>query len=224
MPHTNDTLKSETETFINWANGNLHTILTLDLTASFEDLRPLGKMIGDASVVSLSEPAHYSLEPLQFRNRVVRYLIEECGFTDVALESGVVEGRLLYDYVRGAQDDFAAAISDGLSWTFDRLTENEDLVRWMRHYNDAKPKEQMVHLYGMDVPGSPANTFANRGVDTALVEALRFVARVEPTEAAPLIQRCMPILELLDDEVLKAGNGTGYLQLPNEDRVPGRGV
>jgi erythromycin esterase-like protein len=130
----------------------------------------------------------------------------------------LVEGRLLYDYVRGAHDDFDAAISDGLSWTFDRLAENEDLVRWMRRYNDGRPPEQKLHLYGMDVPGSPGNTDANRHLDTALVEALHFVARVEPAEAAALIQRCEPFLELLTEEVLKDDNGAGYLRLPDAQR------
>ena len=59
-------------------------------------------MIGDKPLVALSEGIHFAAEPLEFRNRVLQYPVERKGFTAIAIESGVVEGRVVYDYVHGA--------------------------------------------------------------------------------------------------------------------------
>jgi len=60
-------------------------------------------MIGNSRIVAVSEAVHAARQPLEFRNRLIKYLVEEMGFTAIALESGVVEGRLLNDYVRHGQ-------------------------------------------------------------------------------------------------------------------------
>src|SRR5687767_7224396 len=79
--------------------------------SSWEDLAPLGEMIRDATVVALSEGVHGGAEPLEFRNRVLQYLVREKGFTAIAIESGIVEGRMVHDYVRGGPGDLASALS-----------------------------------------------------------------------------------------------------------------
>jgi len=49
----------------------------------------------------LSEGVHGAAEPLEFRNRVLQYLVEAKAFTAIAIESGIVESRTVHDYVRG---------------------------------------------------------------------------------------------------------------------------
>lgn len=48
-------------------------------------------MIGKARVVALGEPMHGAHEPMAFRNRLIRFVVEQMGFTAVALESGFTE-------------------------------------------------------------------------------------------------------------------------------------
>jgi erythromycin esterase-like protein len=141
-------------------------------------------MIGNATVVALGEGIHLGTEPLEFRNRVLQYLVEKKGFTAIAIESGIVEGRGVHDYVRGSPGDLATVLAQGISWTFDRLPQNEALVRWLREYNADPRHTRKVNFYGFDVPGSPGNPKANRGMDTALVEVLKYLARVDNAAAA----------------------------------------
>jgi len=61
----------------------------------------LGSLIGDASIVALSEAVHGVAEPLRFRNGLLEYLAWEKGFSAIAIESGVLEGRTIDDYVQG---------------------------------------------------------------------------------------------------------------------------
>jgi erythromycin esterase len=77
----------------------LHPVSDADLDASTKELAPLDQMIGDAKIVGLSEGIHAGAEPLIFRNRVFKHLVERLGFNAIALESGIVESRLLNDYV-----------------------------------------------------------------------------------------------------------------------------
>jgi len=134
-------------------------------------------MIGDASVVALSEAAHGAAEPLEFRNRVLRYLVEKKGFNTIAIESGMVESRLVHDYVRGRGGELASVLEQGISWGFDRFPQNRDLIQWLREHNT---RSRPVNFYGFDVPGSPGSTEAKRGADTALMEVLRYLDRIDP--------------------------------------------
>jgi erythromycin esterase len=80
-------------------------VSNVDLDASTQDLAPLERMIGDASIVGLSEGIHAAAEPLIFRNRVFKHLVGHLGFNAIAIESGIVESRMLNDYVTQGKGD-----------------------------------------------------------------------------------------------------------------------
>jgi erythromycin esterase len=151
-------------------------------------------MIGNASVVAVSEGTHFAAEPLQFRNRVFQYLVEKQGFTAIAIESGIVEGRVVHDYVRGGPGDVSTVLKQGISWTFDRLPENRALVQWLREYNADPRHARKINFYGFDVPGSPGNPHATRHMETALVETLQYLAGVDSTAAAAFHARVDSLL------------------------------
>lgn len=177
--------------FLEWAKSSAVPIL-ITPGGPWPDLASLGRMIGNAQVVALGEGVHGAAEPLELRNRIFEYLVHECGFTAIALESGLVEGRVIHDYVRGADGDPATVLSRGISWTFDRFPQNRDLVRWLRRHNADRARK--VNFYGFDVSGSPGNPNATRGVDTALLEALRYLESVDPIAAAGFHSRLDALL------------------------------
>ncbi|MFF2197532.1 hypothetical protein [Streptomyces sp. NPDC058157] len=55
--------------------------------ASFDDLAPLGRLIGSARIVALEGGSHRILEHGLIRDRILRFLIQEWGFTVYAAES-----------------------------------------------------------------------------------------------------------------------------------------
>lgn len=176
--------------FQQWAQRNLHPV---DAAASETSLRHLGQikaMIGDAKIVTASEPVHGAAEPLEFRNGLFRFLVEELGFEAIALESGVVEGRVLNEYVVDGKGDVDGALKQGFSWTFGEFPQNRELLRWMREYNARLPAGRTkVQVFGFDVAGSPGNLSAVRGPDTALEVALGFLRTVDPEHASRITAR-----------------------------------
>ena len=171
--------------FLQWAKKSLHPVSNADLAASTKDLQPIEKMIGDAKIVGLSEGIHAAAEPLVFRNRLFKHLVEHMGFTAIAMESGIVESRVLNDYVTQGKGEIDAVLKQGLSNGFDTFRQNGELIRWIREHNARLPPDAVkVQIFGLDVPGSPGNFDAARGPDTALHTALEYLRVVDPQAAA----------------------------------------
>src|SRR5262245_24079887 len=91
--------------FERWAKAHAIQLQTVELKSDLGDMRQLKSLIGAARVVALGEPAHGAHEPLAFRNRLLRYLVEESGFTAIAIESGLPESRPIHDFVAGGPGD-----------------------------------------------------------------------------------------------------------------------
>jgi erythromycin esterase len=201
--------------FVQWARKSLHPVSDADLDASTKDLAPIENMIGDASVVGLSEGVHAGAEPLIFRNRMFKHLVERLGFNAIALESGIVESRLLNDYVTQGKGDFDTVLEQGLSTGSHTFRQNGELIRWMREYNARLPPDRLkVQIFGLDVPGSPGNRDAARGPDTALRSALEYLRVVDPEAAAQMQSQIETFLP-----VLKGTNGYGDLKESERDTL-----
>jgi erythromycin esterase len=213
------TANIERTDFVNWARQSAFALSTvLAGSSADEDLRALGRMIGDATIVALSEGVHAGAEPLELRNRLFQYLVEERGFTAIAIESGLVEGRVVHDYVRGGPGELRRVLYSGFTWTFDNLPQNQTLVRWMRDYNADPRHARKINFYGFDVAGSPGNPNPHRGPDTALVETLRFLRRVDAESAAVFHARLDALLPRIRFDFGQSGASPGYETLDQRDR------
>jgi erythromycin esterase len=205
--------------FVSWARQSALPLSTvLAGSSDDEDLRALGQMIGEATLVASSEGVHAGAEPLELRNRLFRYLVEQKGFTAIAIESGLIEGRVVHDYVRGGPGELRQVLYQGLTWTFDNLPQNQILVRWMRDYNADPRHARKINFYGFDVAGSPGNPSPHRGPETALVEALKFLGRIDVGAAAAFHARVDGLLPSLRFDFGQAGAGPRYEALSHRDR------
>jgi erythromycin esterase len=183
------------------------------------DVDRLGQMIGNASVVALGEGVHGAAEPLEFRNRLFQYLVKSKGFTAIAIESGLVESRVVHDYVLGGlPGDARSAASEGISWTFDRLPQNLALIEWLRAYNADPSHHQKVNFYGFDIPGSPGKPSATRGMDTALVQVLRYLRVVDPPQSRAFDRRIEPFLKSIRLDLSPAPGDPAYYKLTEVER------
>jgi erythromycin esterase len=200
--------------FLQWADRALHPVGNSDLDAPTKDLAPIEAMIGKATIVGVSEGQHGAAEPLIFRNRLFKHLVEHQGFGAIALESGIVEGRVLNDYVGQGKGEFDAVLKQGFSNGFDTFQQNRDLIRWMRAYNARMPRANQVQIFGLDVPGSPGNFDAARRPDTALRSVLEYLRVVDAAAAAQFEFRVATFLP-----VLEGINGYGALKQPERDAL-----
>ena len=87
--------------FVKWAKENIVEIESFDPQFEGKDLEAIASAIGDeVQIVALSEGCHNNKQMMSLHDRIIRYLIEYCGFTIVATESGLPESKLIHDYVQ----------------------------------------------------------------------------------------------------------------------------
>lgn len=166
-----------------WVRSSLHPLDGVGMNAPFEDLQPLRDLIGDRPVVAFGEGLHGAAEPLEFRNRLFRFLVEQLGFTAIAIESGNYEGFAVNDYVLGGPGTLAAVVDRGFSFGFNRLPQESALVQWMREYNADPRHVDKIQFFGFDGPAGPAP------LNAALLDSLKYLERVDAPAAADLRRR-----------------------------------
>jgi len=205
---------SETyQEFKAWIESSAIEISGRSLEAPNNDLTPITQMIGSARVVGLSESLHSVAEPVEFRNRLFKFLVEELDFKAIVLESGIVESKALNDYAIGIENDLESALLNGLSNRFDLFRGNRSLLQWIRNHNDSLVVgEQKVQIFGMDVSGSPPGLIATRKPDSALLDTLEFLQSVDARSAEIYRRRIGPLLPNL-----AAGNDYGMLTQEERD-------
>jgi erythromycin esterase-like protein len=147
------------------------------LTGGRDDYGPLLDLIGDARVVLLGEASHGTHEFYRERARITRRLIEEKGFSAVAVEADWPDAYHVNRWVRGVSDDRTA--EDALAG-FERfprwMWRNRDVlefVDWLRGYNELRPQDQRTGFYGLDL----YSLFAS------MEEVVRFLEQVDPDAA-----------------------------------------
>ena len=140
-------------------------------------------VVGTARIVALGEPAHGAHQPLAFRNCLFRYLVEQAGFTAIALETGLNESRRLQDYVAGGPGEARQVAQEGFTWGFGRFEENVALLSWIRRYNADPAHPRKIHVYGIDLSGGDSSGFGAKARIT-LDASLAYLARVAPRRTA----------------------------------------
>lgn len=154
-----------------------------DPALPMDDLKPLGKLIGNAEVVALGESIHTSGGFYQMKHRLFRYLVEEKGFRVFAFENPWIRADAANQYVQTCQGTPENAV--GLLSLYWQGTEVRDLLQWMCEWNLTHPKEKdRVHFMGFDIQ---SQTLQNM---SALI---RFLVRIGVPTTDPLavgLRRC----------------------------------
>jgi erythromycin esterase len=186
--------------FSKWAAAHAVPLTTIEPSEDFSDLLPLKSAIGSARVVALGEPTHGAHEPLAFRNRLIRFLVEQMGFTAIALETGFTESAFADTFVGGGPGDVQSAIRTG---AINRYAENAELIQWLRDRNAAAAAagHRRVRLYGAYITGGARVCGPRRVLDYSL----NYIARADPAEADRIrlaLRDSLPPLDKLDFGVL----------------------
>jgi erythromycin esterase len=127
--------------------GHISVLGTLDPDAPLlEDLEPLRAVVADARVVAIGEGAHFVREFTLARARLLRYLVECCGFSVVAAEMGAGDADAVNPWLAGDGADHELSQVAGVH------TRNlfGELLRWLRRYN--RGRSQPIQLVGIDLP------------------------------------------------------------------------
>jgi erythromycin esterase-like protein len=147
------------------------------VTGEAADYDPLLAMIGDARVVMLGEQTHGTHEFYRERARITQRLIQEKGFSAVAIEGDWPETYRVNRFVRArGSDETAEQALSGYErfpvWMW-RNADVLELVQWLRAHNDAQSDAADVGIYGLDV----------YSLGTSIDAVIQYLSQVEPAAA-----------------------------------------
>jgi erythromycin esterase len=130
----------------------------------------IADLIGDAEVVAIGENNHHIREFGVLRDRLLRHLVTERGFTVLGFEGGFAEGHLVDAWLRGGPGEVADIARDGFTFGLGDSAEVHGMLTWLRGRG--------VRFSGLDVPGSA-------GSPVPALRAVREVlSRVDPANVS----------------------------------------
>lgn len=121
---------------------------------SNDDLSPIIKAIGDAKIVMLGEASHGTSEFYTTRAALSKRLIEEKGFTLIAVEGDWPAAQQINRYIKGFEEDGKGAreavksFSRWPTWMWAN-EEIAEFVGWLKAHNARS--QQKTGFYGIDI-------------------------------------------------------------------------
>ncbi|MFI5705151.1 erythromycin esterase family protein [Streptomyces xanthochromogenes] len=173
---------SPATSFTDWLRERAVPLAHLDPEAPLDDLEPLHGIIGDARIVAIGEHSHFIEEFALLRRRILRFLVERCGFTVLAFEYGFSEGFPLDAWAGGEGTDedlafhLATAIPVGLT----------EPLQWVRQHN--RTASAPVRFAGIDIPAAGGSLLPS------LAPVADYLRRIDP-ETVPAVEAAMRIAE-----------------------------
>ncbi|MGY0064629.1 erythromycin esterase family protein [Streptomyces sp. LZ34] len=166
--------------FADWLREHAVPLTHLHPDAPLDDLEPLRAIVGGARVVALGENSHFIDEFSLARTRILRFLVERCGFTMLAFEYGFSEGFALDPWVQGAgtADDLTSALGAAIPIGL------EEPLRRLRHHN--RTARRPVRFAGVDIPEAGGSLLP------ALAPVADYLREVDP-EVLPLLETATAI-------------------------------
>ncbi|MFF4953176.1 erythromycin esterase family protein [Streptomyces chattanoogensis] len=159
-------------TLVEWTTRNASRLAAPGLDAPSDELAVLHRLVGDARVVALGENSHHIREFGLLRERILRFLVRECGFTVYAVEFGAASGRAVDAWVQGGDGDLDALLMPRADGYPGQSAEGRDALRWLRSHNATA--SHPVRFAGLDVPA------AGGSLAPALEPVAAYLADVDP--------------------------------------------
>jgi erythromycin esterase-like protein len=148
------------------------------LSGASDDYNPLMELIGEASLVLIGEASHGTHEFYRERAQITKRLINEKGFTAVAVEADWPDAYRVNRYVQGLGSnadavDALAGFKRFPAWMW-RNADVLDFVGWLRTYNDDLPAAAMkAGFYGLDL----------YSLHSSIAAVLDYLERIDPEAA-----------------------------------------
>ena len=112
-----------------------------------QDLDILRQLVGECRAVGLRENTHGTSEVFKMKDRIIRYLAENCGFDIFALEANMPECYQLNNYTVGGIDNPIRLLIGIYMWPW-RTHEMLNMIEWMKAFNASEPR---ITFTGVDM-------------------------------------------------------------------------
>jgi erythromycin esterase-like protein len=177
------------------------------------DLDPLLDLIADARFVLLGEASHGTSEFYTWRTEISKRLIQERGFSFIAVEGDWPDCYRVNRYVKAMEHSGGNA--EAVLHAFERWPtwmwanrEVIDLVNWIRAYNQSRDPDRRIGFYGLDVYSLWDSM---RGVT-------EFLQRVDP-ELAAAAKRAYRCFEPYAEDAQEYARATALVPTSCEDEA-----
>ncbi|QPC85251.1 erythromycin esterase family protein [Phototrophicus methaneseepsis] len=177
------------------------------------DLDPLMEEIGDAHLVLLGEATHGTSEYYLWRKRLSQRLIQEKGFSFIAVEGDWPDCYKVNRYIKGYENagenayHILHAFKRWPTWMWANW-EVVALVEWLRQYNDQAPEPDQVGFYGLDV----------YSLWESLSEVTRYLTMYEP-DALHTAYQAYQCFQPYDEDVQSYARATRLIPTSCESEV-----
>jgi erythromycin esterase-like protein len=167
------------------------------------DYDPLLEFIGHARFVLLGEASHGTHEFYRHRAQITKRLIQEKGFTVIAVEADWPDAYRVNRYIQGESGDADAAealagFKRFPAWMW-RNADVLDFIGWLRAYNDSLPPgARKTGFYGLDLYSLHASIEA----------VLNYLDKVDP-EGAQRARRRYACFEHFGEDPQEYGYAAG---------------
>ncbi len=209
-----------------------------DSPASVTDafLSRVEAIAGDAVVLGFGEPDHGFHEFPELRNKVFKMLVEKKGFRALTLETGILEARLVDEYVTdttGAKNiTLDRVLAEGFTHDMGEWQETKDLVQYVYNFNVAAAKAgaKLIRWGGKDlpvrgdtltVPLEVVNAFFQRvgfGASLGALNALAAKASAVTELVEKTLREKVKVMHI-DPDHLDAVTSVSYDQLSDAERI-----
>lgn len=131
-----------------WIRANAIPLPIAQTANDTTDMRPLEKIVGDASIVALGEATHGPRQFFQLRQHMLEFLVKDMGFHILALEMDMAAAAQINQYVLTGHGDPEELVNQKNVWPWD-TQELLNLIGWMREVNQSGRGH--VELAGFDM-------------------------------------------------------------------------
>ena len=147
------------------------------LAGAAEDYDRIVDLVGDSRFVLLGEASHGTHEFYRERAEITKRLVQEKGFTAIAVEADWPDAYRINRYVQRLSDDVDAieALTEFRrfpTWMW-RNTVVVEFVEWLRARNDTLADDQKAGFYGLDL----------YSLHASMAAVLRYLEKVDPEKA-----------------------------------------
>ncbi|MDE6168667.1 MAG: erythromycin esterase family protein [Acetatifactor sp.] len=126
-----------------------NSTVSADLTLAQTDIGAI-TVSEDVCVVGLGEASHCVKEYQELKAEVFKALVQNNGCRTFVIEGDFGSALKVDDYIHGGEGTAkeAAAV---IGFRIYRTREMEELIEWMRTYNETAKEGEDLHFYGMDM-------------------------------------------------------------------------
>lgn len=126
--------------------GNKENIAVNDYVTAISDIT----MEDNVKIIGLGEATHGNVEFQTLKKDVFEAVLNNNGCKIFAIEGDFGGGLKVNDYIQGGEGSAKEASAE-LGFAIYRTKQMENLIQWMRDYNEKQDEENRIRFYGFDM-------------------------------------------------------------------------